>query len=136
MERNGPGDTDAGSESHGLFQSLRDRAAAAVGLARTRLELLSVELQEEKLRLLRVAILTGAAAFFLALGVLVATLFVILLFWDTNRLLAAGLIAALYLLIGVGLAFAARNAVQEKTTLFESSMAELEKDRDQLTRQE
>jgi uncharacterized membrane protein YqjE len=120
----------------GLFASLRALLATLIGTARTRLELLQVELEEEKLRLAGIAVLAMAAVFFLGLAILVFTFFVILLFWDTHRVMASGLIALAYLLVGLGCAVVARRRARTKSTLFAASLAQLDADRAQLTRSE
>lgn len=122
-------------KSRGLFASLRHLLATLIGTARTRLALLQVELEEEKLRLTGIAILAAAAAFFIALAIVVFTFFLVLLFWDTHRVLATGLIAATYLIIGIGLAVAARRRAAAKSTLFAASLAQLDADREHLTRE-
>ncbi len=118
----------------GLFRSLRNLLATVIGTARTRLELLQVELEEEKLRVAGIAVFAIAAGFFLALAVLVFTFFVILLFWDTpHRVLATGLIALAYALIGLCCAAVARSRAQARSTLFVASLAQLDADRQRLT---
>lgn len=122
-------------KSRGLFSSLRHLLATLIGTARTRLALLQVELEEEKLRLAGIAVLAVAAAVFIALAIVVFTFFLILLFWDTHRVLATGLIAAGYLLIGIGCAMAARQRAAVKSKLFAASLAQLDADRERLTRE-
>ncbi len=117
----------------GLFRSLRGLLATLLGTARTRLELLQVELEAEKLRLTGIALFAVAAAFFLALAVLVFTFFVILLFWDTHRVLAAGVVALVYLAAGVACALVALRRAQAKSTLFAASLAQLDADRARVT---
>jgi len=116
----------------GLLNALRSRLAAYIEPLQTRLGLLAVELHEEKLRLAEIGVLAATAGFFLALAVLVFTFFLILLFWDTHRVLVTGLIAAVYLLIGIAFALTARHRAQAPTRLFADSIAELDKDREQL----
>ena len=70
---------------------------------------------------------------FFACGVLLLTLLVIVMFWDTNRLLAIGGFAVLYLAIGAGLAMAARARAAAGSRLFEASLGELKKDHDRLS---
>ncbi len=126
--------TDAGEgPSGGLLHSLRNLLAHLLAVARTRGELLQVELAEEKQRVAGIAVLAGAAAVFLALAVVVLTFFLILLFWDSNRLMATGLIALAYGLIGTVFALLARNRAREKSKLFAASLAELDKDRERLS---
>lgn len=120
----------------GLFGSLRALLATLIGTARTRLELLQVELEEEKLRLAGIGVLAVTAVFFLALAVLVFSFFVILLFWDTHRVMASGLMALAYLVVGLCCAAAARRRARTKSTLFAASLAQLDADRAQLTRSE
>lgn len=117
----------------GLFRSLRGLLATLLGTARTRLELLQVELETEKLRLTGIALFAVAAVFFLALAVLVFTFFVILLFWDTHRVLAAGVVALVYLAVGVACALVALRRAQAKSTLFAASLAQLDADRARVT---
>lgn len=116
----------------GLLASLRALAANAVGLLRTRFELLAAELEEERLRVTQIVFFGALALVFCVLGVLLLTLFLILLFWDTHRLLVTGMLAAGYLGIAAGLGLAARGKARAKSTLFSASLAELAKDRDRL----
>ncbi len=116
----------------GLLHALRTLLATLVAVARTRGELLQVELEEERLRLAGIAVIAFAAAFFLALAVVVLTFFVMLLFWDSHRLLAAGLMALAYLIIGLICAGIARQRARVKSKLFAASLAELAKDGERL----
>lgn len=122
----------AAAESSGLLASLRRLAATLVAVFQTRLELLATEVEEERVRLGRLLLLAAAAAFFLALGILTLTLFVIVLFWDTHRLLITGLLAALYLGVGLAIGLAARREVLARPRLFAASLSELAKDRERL----
>ena len=133
MEDSPPG---ADASQAGLFRSLRGLLATLVATARTRLELLQVELEEEKLRLAGIGVLAIAAVFLLALAILVFTFFVILLFWDTHRVLASGLVALAYLIAGLCCAAAARARARSKSTLFAASLAQLDADRTRLTQPE
>jgi uncharacterized membrane protein YqjE len=137
-----PSRGDAGPTNHsgasptGLFSSLRGLLATLIGTARTRLELLQVELEEEKLRLAGIGVMAVAALFFLVLAILVLTFFVILLFWDTHRVMATGLVALTYLIAGLGCAAAARQRANTKSRLFAASLAQLDADRERLTQPE
>lgn len=88
-----------------LGRAFADLAAQGAALLGTRLELFGLEAQEARDRLLcRLAMLL-AAAVFLLLALLVATLAVALAFWPTeHRFLALGLLALLYAVLGLGLA--------------------------------
>jgi uncharacterized membrane protein YqjE len=115
-----------------LLAVLRRLATTVVGLLRTRLELFAAELEEERARILRFLVLAVSAGFFLALGIVSLTFFVILLAWDTRPVLAAGLLTGAYLVIGVVLGVKARNIINTRTRLFSASLEELRKDRDEV----
>lgn len=122
-----------GAQPEGLLQSLRTLLATLIALARTRLELLATEIEDEKLRLAQLIAWACAAAILLALGLVMLSVFVLLLFWDHNRVLAAFAIAAVYLVLGAVIGIHVRNRAREKSRLFAASLAELAKDRDRLT---
>lgn len=128
-EESGP---DA-ARSPGLLASLRNLAATAVGILQTRLELLAIEVEEERLRLLQILFWAVIAVFFLVLGILMVALFFVVLFWDTHRVLVTGMLAALFLVLGVVTGLAVRSRARAKSKLFSASLAELDKDREQLT---
>ena len=116
----------------GLLASLRRLGTTTVELLYTRLELVATELEEERNRILRLLLLTAAAGFFIALGIVLLTLFIIILSWDSHRVLAAGLLTAAYFAIGGLFALGARNAARTHAKLFAATLAELRKDRDEL----
>ncbi|OGA39187.1 MAG: hypothetical protein A3G24_18860 [Betaproteobacteria bacterium RIFCSPLOWO2_12_FULL_62_13] len=116
----------------GLVQSLRKLAATLIAVVQTRLELLVTEIEEERLRVLHLLLWGCVALFFLAFGVLMLTFAVVVLFWDTHRLLVAVLLGAFYLAIGAIFVVVARRAAR-RSRLFATSLAELAKDRERLT---
>lgn len=128
MEERAPG-----GETPGLLQSLRNFAATLVALLQTRFDLLATELEEERLRLAQVLLWGCVALVFLVLGVVMLTFFVVALFWDTHRVLVSGLLALIYLAIGVAAALVARSRARARSKLFSASLAELATDREQLT---
>lgn len=108
---------------------MRNFAATLIAVAQTRLELLSTEVEEEWLRLLQMLVGVFIALFFFALGIVMLTVLVVILFWDTHRALVTILFALLYLGIGVYFTLAVRAKAREKSKLFSASVAELAKDR-------
>lgn len=113
----------------GLFASLRGLLATAADLSRTRLELLATELEEEKLRLLELLAYGLAALFFLGFGVVLLVIFLTVLWWDSNRLLASGVFGAIFLCCGIAAVFQALRLIRRKSGLFAASLAELAQDR-------
>jgi len=117
----------------GLLGSIKKLLRTAVAVAHTRLQLLANEIHEERLRIQQLWVLAILAVFFFAFGVLLITLLVIVLFWDSNRLLAIGGFALLYLVLGIVFAAAVRARAVGPQPQFEASLAELKKDRDRLS---
>ena len=112
--------------------SLRSRLDILLGAAQTRLALLTVELQEEKLRLARLLFMTVLTALFLGFAAVFAALWVTVALWDDHRLLALGLSTGLFLVLGLAAASVAARTVAAGSRLFAASLAELDKDRDAL----
>lgn len=113
-----------------LLSSLRQLGATVLALLQTRIELMAIELAEEKERLLGVLLLAFLAALFLGLGVLVVTAVVSLWLLHSYGLHALLWMAALYLLIGMVLAWRVKRRVAQHPPLFSASLAELNKDRE------
>ena len=127
-------DSAAGARrAAGLLGSLRNLASTLVAVVETRLLLLGNELHAEKLRLAQLGLFAVAAVFSLALGVIMLTLLVIAVFWDTHRLLVIGGFAAIYLLIGAAFGMAVLRRATERSRVFDDSLKELAKDREWLS---
>ena len=116
-----------------LFGSLKALAATLLAIAQTRLELFSTELEEEWIRVVSILRWALVAVFCAALGVVFATLFVVFALWNTHPLLALGIPAVLFFLVGVLAWRVVDVKVKSKPRLFAASLAELDKDRQQLT---
>ena len=112
-----------------LAARLRGHAAAAIGILQTRLELLAVEFQEEKLRLTGLALNTVVAGLLLGFGLVFLMVFLTVLFWEEHRLLALGISTAVCLGGGLLAASNAARAFRGGTKLFSASLAELARDR-------
>lgn len=121
------------SGSAGLFASLRNFAATAVAIARTRLELLANEVAEEKIRLGQLLVFGVIALFSLIVGVIFFAMFVTVLLWDSHRLLVLGSFSVLFFGMGTYAALQFRARALAGSGLFSTSMAELDKDRQHLS---
>jgi uncharacterized membrane protein YqjE len=117
----------------GLLGSARNLASTLIAVAQTRLQLLGNEIHAEGLRLARLGLFAVSAIFFIALGIIMLTLLVIVVFWDSHRLLAIGSIAAIYLLLGIAFGVTLFRHAAKPTCLFEDSLRELAKDKEHLS---
>ena len=115
----------------GLFAALKNSAATLLASGKTRLELLSNELEEEKIRAARMLVMGLGAAFCLSLGVLVLILFLTVLFWE-SRVFVLGTSGVVLLVFGVYCVAGFQRARQRPERMFAASIAELEEDLRQL----
>jgi uncharacterized membrane protein YqjE len=114
----------------GLLGHLRGFVDSLIGSAHDRLELLAVELHEEKHRLVQIFIWISAIVFLAMLAMVFASMALVVLFWETARIaivcsLAGGYIAAL---IAVGLGF--RRYLKRQPKPFAATLSELRADRE------
>jgi uncharacterized membrane protein YqjE len=112
-----------------LSESLHGIVDAGLQTVQTRLELLAVELQEEKLRLTGLALNTVLAGLLLGFGLVFLMVFLTVLFWEEHRLLALGVSTAVCLGGGLLAASNAARAFRSGTKLFSASLAEFARDR-------
>lgn len=127
-------DTDATRAAPvGTFESAKQLLGSIVAHLQTRLALFSTEFAEEKLRLTALLYSVLLAAFFFFSTLMLVLLFVIAAYWDTPyRLHAIGALTLLFL-AGGGIAWSrARHQLLSRPRLFEASLSELYRDRQQL----
>lgn len=122
---------DRGSQP-GLFDSIKGLAASSVAIVRTRLELLSTEVAEEKERFLSLLWLGMAALFFIGLGIIFAALLLTVALWENHRLLVLAILTLLFLGLGLAALSMALKQARSGSRLFSASLAELSKDQDHL----
>ena len=127
--------TEPGTEGSGasIVQSLRNLATTLVALLQTRFELLVTEIEEERLRLLQLLLWVAGALFFFGVSILLLTILLVALFWDSYRITAIVVLAILFLAGGIGMAIAVRHRIQARPRLFSATLDELAKDKDKLT---
>ena len=123
METRAPG-------SSGLLGNLRGFADGLIGSAHDRLELLAVELHEEKYRLIQIFVWISAIVFLAMLAMVFASMAVVVLLWETARVavvcgLAGGYLVALALVI---LGF--RRYLKRQPKPFSGTLSELRQDRE------
>src|SRR5690349_5269316 len=118
----------------GLLHSVKSLLATLVGIVHNRLELIATELQEEIERVALLLLWGAVALFFAFLGIAFAGLLIVIAVGEEHRLLAAGLIAALFLLTAVVAAVLAARQIAAKPRPFHASLNELAKDRELLQR--
>src|SRR5258708_20255359 len=115
-----------------MLGPVREFARTLLSFVLTRTRLAATELEEQALRLIEILVWLAVALFFLGIAIVFAALLVVLLFWDSNRLLAAGLLTALFVSVGTGAALIARRLLRERPKFLAATLPELERARDTL----
>jgi uncharacterized membrane protein YqjE len=113
----------------GLFRSLAQLLATAVGIAQTRLELLSTELQEEVHRVAEIMLWATVALLAAGVGLFLLALVIVFVFWDTHRVLASIAVTSAFFLLAAIAGLVLRAKVRSKPPLLDATIAELKKDR-------
>lgn len=113
----------------GLFASLKGLLGTSLGLLHNRLELLGIELAEERGHLLTLLAFGAAAFACLGAGLVFLAVLITLLFWDTHPILVLSLFSGIFLVAGW---LALRQVLCHSrigSKIFSTSLAELRKDR-------
>jgi uncharacterized membrane protein YqjE len=117
-----------------MLGSVRELARSLLSIVETRARLAANELEEQAVRLVEIALWFALAILFLSVALVFLSVLVLLAFWDSNRMFAAGLLAALYLGAGAACALVARGRLHERPPLFSATVSELGKDLEHLDR--
>lgn len=115
-------------KAFGIFGSLRRALAHLIELVHTRLELASVEVEAAVRDALSLVLWSIVAIYCGSLSALLLVLTVLIAFWDTHRLLAAGGITVLFALLSIGAALVVRRRMRTRPRLLAASIAELKRD--------
>lgn len=117
------------SSSPGFMKSLSALGEGLLGALQERIELISIEVNEEKYRFVRLVIWLGVAVFTGGMALTFLTLTIVYLLWDSARLAALGGFALLY---GVALAWVVmmlRRQFTHQPKPFEATIDSLTEDR-------
>jgi uncharacterized membrane protein YqjE len=114
---------------------LRRLSASLLALGRIRLELLAIEVQEEKERVAQLLLWAVLAALLAGFGLLMAVLFITVMLWDSHRLLALAGGTVLLVAGAVAAVRQVRRLTAMPASLFQSSLSELRQDSAALRRE-
>lgn len=115
--------------SSGLLGSLRGFADGFIGTVHDRIELFSVELQEEKSRLVQTFIWAAAIVFLGMLALTFASLALVVLFWETAKVAVVISVAAIYWLAFAAAILGFKRHLSRQTKPFAATLRELQEDR-------
>lgn len=115
-----------------LLASIRTLARNLLAVLQTRLELLATEFDEERARIAEFAVMAAVAAVCFSFAAFLVVLFIVVLFWDSHRLVAIGVLAAGFAGAGAYVLHTLKRRAAERPALFSASIDELRKDQDAL----
>lgn len=127
-----PGEPENTGPVSGLLGSLANVLTTLVAIAQTRLEIISTELQEEVGRAAEVLVWAFIALFAAGIGLFLGALVLIFAFWDSHRLLVSILVMGFFFALAITAGLVLRTKLKGRRRLFESTIAEFAKDREQL----
>jgi len=111
----------------GIVRSGRRMLAILVSMARTRLNLLAIEIMEEKSRIWLLLLLTALLLLFAFVALLTLTLLIVVAFWE-DRLLAIGCLLAFYIAAALVTGFILWRKSKLAPRLFAGTLQELARD--------
>jgi uncharacterized membrane protein YqjE len=112
----------------GIIGALQALGTGVLATAQDRLELFSVELQEEKFRLIQLFICISAAVFAAVMAITFASLALVYLFWEGARLAALGGLALFYGGAVVAIIVALRRFISRQPAPFSATRQEISED--------
>jgi uncharacterized membrane protein YqjE len=115
-------------EASGIVGDIRGLASTGVRAVRTRLELVAIELKEEKAWLTRFIVVAVAALYLITFGLLLAILAVVLWASEENRPAILGICAGIFLLAGAGGGAYIHSASGKRHPIFDETIAVLKGD--------
>jgi uncharacterized membrane protein YqjE len=113
----------------GLFRSISNLLATLIGIAQTRFELLTTELQEEIQRAAGLIVWGFIALLSAGVGLVFIGITVIVAYWDTNRVVAAMWVTGAFVALAAIAAIVLILRVRSRPRLMDATRTELAKDR-------
>ena len=117
-----------------LLSSLKNLVSTGASIAQTRLELISTDVQIARRKFISLLVMIVFALFFLFFGLVMLALLIVIYSWETDRILALTLLMSGFLAAGVILAVVILQSLRTMPKLFEATISELQKDREELSK--
>jgi uncharacterized membrane protein YqjE len=118
------------SPAPGIAASARQLGSGLLAALAERLELFSLEVQEEKLRLIQLILVASAGVFAGTMALVFVSLTLVCLFWDSARLAALAGLAGFYTLAFLAVILVFRRFFTAQPRPFAGLQGELAKDRE------
>lgn len=112
----------------GIIRNIARMVSTLLAIFHTRIELFTVELQEEAHRLLSYLILSLVALFCVMMAFLLAIFLVIVLFWDTHRILVISGLVVFFGGVAVLVSIGIRSSYRKKPRMLAYTRNEIARD--------
>jgi uncharacterized membrane protein YqjE len=123
---------EKGKPPRGVFGSLQRLLATLLELVETRIELVATELEEQRLRFAHMLLAALVTLFLVGMATLFITLFVVVAVGETYRIAVLGGFAGLYVILAIIAAVVWHRCARARPRLFDATISELRKDREQM----
>jgi len=117
-----------------LFSSLKNLVSTGASIAQTRLELISTDVQIARAKFISLLVMIVFTLFFLFFGLVMLALLIVIYSWEADRIFALSLLTGGFLSVGIILALVVLRSLKTMPKLFEATIAELSKDRQELAK--
>lgn len=117
-----------------LLSSLKNLVSTGASIAQTRLELISNDVQIARSQFLSLLVMVIFTLFFLFFGLVMLALLIVIYSWETDRIMALSLLTSSFLAVGIILALVVLRSLKTMPKLFEATITELAKDRQELSK--
>lgn len=121
---------DTSSSASGILGALSKLGDNLFAILKARVELISLEVHEEKFRLVQIFVWISAAVFTAAMALSFASLTIVYYFWEEARLAALGGLGGFYCLAFLSIVLAFRRYLAKQPEPFASTLEEIERDRE------
>ena len=118
-----------------MLGPVRELARTLLSFAETRARIAATELEEQVARLAEILVWAAAALFFSGVALVFVAILIVLLFWDSSRVMATALLAVLFIGIATFSALFARARLRERPKFLAATLAELKQDRERIAGQ-
>lgn len=108
--------------------SLSNLARTVLAIAHSRLKLLSVDFEEEMEHALSQLLLSLLALMLFGIGAVLASILLVVAFWDDHRLFSLGVLSGIFLTSGAATWLHMARVARNKPRVFAASLSEIGKD--------
>lgn len=115
-----------------IVESVSRLAGTLIGMLQTRLELATVELEEETLRFFSYFLFALVGMFCLCMAILLSVLLIVVAFWDTYRIAVLVSLIAAFGLGAILIGFGIRKSYRNRPKILSHTLSELGKDVERL----